>query len=122
MKSNPKGSSDASLQNINMISSGTRIKGDIEAEGDIRMDGSLEGNIITKGRLVIGSSGQIRGEIDCSNVEISGKLDGKIVARELLSLKSTAVVSGEIHAPKLSVEPGAIFTGTCRMGSKDQLS
>ncbi|MBN2773848.1 MAG: polymer-forming cytoskeletal protein [Prolixibacteraceae bacterium] len=105
-------------QNINLISSGTKITGDIVAEGDIRIDGELKGNVKAKGRLVVGASGKIEGEIVCNNIEISGQVKGKIGAKELLSMKSSSKISGEIITGKLSVEPGSVFTGTCTMGNQ----
>lgn len=116
MKMNQKPYPETPSQNINLISTGTKITGDIHSDGDIRIDGYLKGNIKSKGRLVIGSSGSIEGEILCTNIEVSGNFKGKISAAELLTLKSTAVVSGDIVATKLSVEPGSLFTGTCQMG------
>jgi len=109
---------DSETQNINLISKGTKITGDIASEGDIRIDGELKGNIIVKGRLVVGSSGKIDGEIACKNIEVSGEVKGKIKANELLSMKSVSKINGEIVTGKLSVEPGSVFTGTCTMGSQ----
>ncbi|NQU51545.1 MAG: polymer-forming cytoskeletal protein [Bacteroidetes bacterium] len=106
-----------SNQSINIISEGTKIKGDIIANGDIRIDGDLAGNISAQGRLVVGPKGKIEGEIDCNNIEISGYIKGKVTARELLTMKSTSKIEGDISAGKLSVEPGSEFTGTCSMGS-----
>ncbi len=104
-------------QSINIISEGTRIKGDIIASGDIRIDGELTGNISAKGRLVVGPSGKIAGEVNCSNVEVSGYIKGKVHAAELLNMKSTSQIEGDIVAGKLSVEPGSLFSGTCTMGT-----
>ena len=104
-------------QTINIISEGTRIKGDIIASGDIRIDGDLTGNISVKGKLVVGPTGKISGEVDCSNVEISGYIKGKVAAAELLNMKSTSQIEGDIIAGKLSVEPGSLFSGTCTMGT-----
>lgn len=103
-------------QTINIISEGTTIKGDIIANGDIRIDGELTGNIRAKGRLVVGPKGKIDGEVDCSNIEISGYVKGKISAGELLNMKATSHIVGDIVASKLSVEPGSVFSGTCSMG------
>jgi cytoskeletal protein CcmA (bactofilin family) len=100
---------------INIISETTKIKGDINATDDIRIDGELNGNISAKGRLVIGPKGKIVGEIDCNNVEISGYIKGKVTANDLLNMKETSKIEGDIVAGKLSVEPGAIFTGSCTM-------
>jgi len=114
---NQKSYPETSSQNINLISTGTKITGDIIAEGDIRIDGYLKGNIKSKGRLVIGTSGSIEGEILCGSIEIAGSFKGKLSSSELLTLKATAVVTGDIITPRLSVEPGSLFTGTCQMGT-----
>ena len=105
-------------QRINLINKGTKIIGDITAEGDIRIDGELKGNIKAKGRLVVGTSGVIEGEISCSNIEISGELKGKVHATQMLTMKSTSKISGDVTSTKLTVEPGAVFTGTCKMGNE----
>lgn len=102
-------------QSINIISESTVIKGDIIANGDIRIDGELSGNISAKGKLVVGPRGKIEGEIVCNNVEVSGFIKGKVTANELLNMKSTSKIEGDIIAGKLSVEPGSLFTGTCTM-------
>ncbi len=102
----------------NMIEAGTQITGEIKTNGDIRFNGKLIGNIITKGKLIVGPSGVIVGDINCKNSEIAGKVDGKILVSELLSLKKSAKVHGEIITNKISIEPGAIFTGSCDMDNK----
>ncbi len=107
-------------ESINIINEGTRITGDIDANGDIRIDGELKGNINAKGRLVIGPKGSVEGEIICKNIEVSGSLKGKIKVFELLTMKSTSRIDGEIFVKKLSVEPGALFTGSCIMGETDE--
>jgi cytoskeletal protein CcmA (bactofilin family) len=99
----------------NMIGPGTKIIGNIETNGDIRIDGIIEGNIVSKGKVVVGSNGQVKGEVQCVNAEFSGVLNGKINVTELLSLKSTSKISGDMKSGKLSIEPGALFTGTCTM-------
>ena len=102
----------------NMIGQGTKIVGDIETNGDIRIDGQIEGNINSKGKVVIGSNGLIKGEVFCSNAELAGALNGKINVSELLSLKASSKINGDIKTGKLNIEPGAIFTGTCNMGNQ----
>lgn len=108
---------EGSNSSINIISEGTKIKGDIIAKGDIRIDGELFGNISAQGRLVVGPNGKIEGKIDCNNIEVSGYIKGKVGAKELLNMKSTSKIEGDISAGKLSVEPGSEFTGTCTMGA-----
>ena len=108
---------DTLNQAINIISEGTSIKGDVVTSGDIRIDGTLVGNIEAKGKLVIGPKGKVEGEIICNNVELSGLIKGKIVVHELFNMKSSAQIIGDIIVGKLSIEPGSIFTGNCSMGS-----
>ena len=100
----------------NMIKAGTEIKGDIKCSGDIRIDGSLIGSLQTEGRLVVGESGRIEGNIRCKNADLSGTIRAKINAQELLSLKAACNLEGEISTNKLHIEPGANFTGNCQMG------
>ncbi len=106
----------------NIIGKNTSIVGDIISEGDFRIDGKVEGTVKTKGRVVIGKSGTIKGKIECNNAEIEGKFSGNLIAYSLLTLKSTAKISGEMAINKLSVEPGAEFNATCSMkGSVKEL-
>ena len=104
---------------INLISSGTEITGDVNCNGDIRIDGTLNGNLNTKGKVVIGETGRAQGEVTCKNADISGKIEGKIIVSELLSLKPSSLISGDIVTNKLAIEPGAKFTGNCNMKGTD---
>lgn len=103
---------------INLIGTGTEITGDINSNGDIRIDGSLTGNLKTAGKVVIGETGKVSGEIDCKNSEVLGEVHGKIKVSELLSLKATAKIFGDILTKKLAIEPGSKFTGNCKMGEE----
>lgn len=100
---------------INRIAEGTKIKGDIESQVDFRLDGELIGNFSSGGKLVIGETGKIVGNITCKNLDIEGYYEGKVEVQELLSVKSKAVIRGEVTVGKLSVEPGAEFTAVCKM-------
>lgn len=102
---------------INIIRKGTEIKGDVTCAGDIRIDGILNGTLNSQGKVVVGQSGIIEGEVICKNADISGKIKASIIVKELLQLKTTANITGDINTNKLSIEPGANFTGTCNMGS-----
>ncbi len=101
---------------INIIASGTQLTGDIKANGDFRIDGALKGTISVKGKLVVGPTGTIDGEIDCQNADVLGEIKGRINVSELLSLKSTAKLNCDIVTSKISIEPEALFTGNCSMG------
>jgi len=102
---------------INIIRKGTEIKGDVTCAGDIRIDGILNGTLTSEGKVVVGQSGTIEGEVICKNADISGNIKANIVVKELLQLKASANIAGNINTSKLSIEPGANFTGTCNMGS-----
>lgn len=104
---------------INLISVGTDITGDIRSTGDIRIDGALKGNLNTKGKVVIGPTGKVQGEIECKNSEVSGVIEGKINVSQLLNLKASSKIVGDIITAKLSIEPGALFTGHCSMKDGD---
>lgn len=105
------------LGKTNRIVEGTVIKGDIISPADFRLDGALEGNFKSSGKLVIGPAGSVIGTITALNTDIEGKFEGKLEVEDLLTLKATATVSGEVICGKLAVEPGANFTSTCNMKS-----
>lgn len=100
-----------------LISSGTTIKGDISSNADLRIDGTIIGNITSSAKIVIGSSGVVEGDIFGNNADIVGKSSGTIKVKELLQLRGDCVVNGNIYAGKLQVEPTATFNGQCHMGA-----
>jgi cytoskeletal protein CcmA (bactofilin family) len=104
---------------VNLISQGTEITGDVKSTGDVRIDGVLNGNMVTKGKVVIGPTGRVKGEVECKNSEVSGLIEGKITVTQLLILKASSKINGTIVTDKLSIEPGAIFTGNCSMKDGD---
>lgn len=110
------------LQTINILGPGAVVKGDIHVNGDFRIDGTLNGTIQCKGKIVVGPTGRIEGEIQCQNADFSGEVTATVKVSELLTLKETARFSGDITTGKLAIEPGAKFSGTCTMehpGAKD---
>lgn len=104
---------------VNLLCEGTMIVGDIKTKNDIRIDGILKGKIITSGRLVVGSTAKIEGNIDCANVDVLGVVLGDIQASGIVSLKAQAKLIGNIISTQLSIEPGVIFNGNCQMQRKD---
>ncbi len=107
-------SSDGS--SVNLLAAGTSIVGDVKSNGDFRIDGTLKGTLSVKGKLVVGPSGHVEGEIECQNADVSGEIRGKINVSELLMLRASAKINGDIFTGKISIEPDAQFTGTCSMG------
>jgi len=110
------------MPTINILGPGAVVKGEIQVNGDFRIDGTLDGNIQCKGKIVVGATGKIDGEIQCQNADFSGEVKATVKVTELLTLKETARFSGDITTGKLAIEPGAKFSGTCSMdpgGSKE---
>ncbi len=103
------------LGKTNRIVEGTLLNGNISSPADFRLDGQLTGNFNSKGKLVIGPAGMIKGDIVCKNADIEGRFEGKIQVLETLNIKAKAIIRGEVVCGKLSVEPGAEFSATCVM-------
>ncbi len=110
------GRQESSGSSINLIGTGTTIEGDIRSNGDLRIDGTVHGNVFSKAKVVVGGTGLVEGDISCQNADISGSVKGKSTINELLFLKATSKMNGDIVTGKLIVEVGASFTGSCNMG------
>lgn len=100
-----------------LIGAGTVITGNIEASGDIRIDGILKGNLFAKAKVIIGPDSIIEGDIIGQQADILGRVEGRIQVNDLLYLRGKAVILGDIHAVKLLIEPTVNFNGQCRMGA-----
>jgi cytoskeletal protein CcmA (bactofilin family) len=111
-------SSTSSSNSINALVSGTTIEGKVKASNDFRIDGTLIGTLECKGKVIIGPSGVVDGEINCINALIEGKFDGNLRVKELLSVKDSAKITGEIVTDKLLVQSGAVFNVKCQMGGQ----
>lgn len=107
----------ASSASVNTLVQGTKVVGDIEADNDIRIDGTLDGHLRCTAKVIIGSTGAIKGEVSCANAIIEGRFEGKLRVNEVLNVKETAHVVGDIKTDKLIVHSGAVFNVTCAMGS-----
>lgn len=107
-----------SSSTINTLVEGTTVSGNIETQGDLRIDGTITGTINCGGKLIIGASGFIDGEVVTHNAVIEGKFNGNLDVHEVLDVRETATVTGEIKTGKLLVQNGATFTGNCDMGHR----
>jgi len=103
---------------INIISKGTEIHGDIISQGDMRIEGTVNGALSCKSRVVIGDSGEVKGNIVANDAVISGKVIGNVMVNESLFLKSSAKIFGDLVVGKIIVENGAEFNGSCKMNSE----
>jgi cytoskeletal protein CcmA (bactofilin family) len=98
-----------------LIGAGTSMKGDITSNGDLRIDGTLVGNINCSAKVVIGANGVVQGDVVGGQADIMGKVTGTIKVKDLLQLKGGSIVNGNIQAAKLQIEPTANFNGECHM-------
>jgi cytoskeletal protein CcmA (bactofilin family) len=101
---------------VNIIGQGTVIEGGLKAKSDVRISGKVIGNVNVDGKTVVTPEGVVEGEVRSTHADIAGKVDGEVFVSERLVLKNSAVVEGNIHTPKLVIEDGATFSGTCDMG------
>jgi cytoskeletal protein CcmA (bactofilin family) len=118
---NAKSKSDAvigSSTGNTLIGAGTTIKGDLVSNGDVRIDGTLIGNITGSAKVLIGQDGVVQGDIEGQQADVQGKVTGKLQIKELLNLRGDAIVRGNIHAGKLQIEPSVTFNGQCHMGKE----
>ncbi|HEV8284145.1 MAG TPA: polymer-forming cytoskeletal protein [Chitinophagaceae bacterium] len=102
-----------------LIGAGTTLKGDINSNSDLRIDGTIIGNVSSSAKIVIGASGSIEGDISGNQADIVGKVSGNIRTKDLLQLRGDCIVNGNVYAGKLQIEPTAIFNGQCHMGNTE---
>lgn len=101
-----------------LISPGTSLKGDVKSENDLRIDGTIHGNVYSSAKIIVGPSGYVEGNIEGAHADITGKVTGNIAVKELLQLRGECHVNGNIAAAKLQVDPTAVFNGKCQMGAQ----
>ncbi len=114
---NPSSNEKQISSSATLISSGTTLKGDVISENDLRIDGTIKGNVKCSSKIIIGASGFVDGNIEGVQADINGKVQGHIIVNELLQLKGESKVTGNITAAKLQIEPTATFNGQCQMGA-----
>ena len=105
-----------SVQDSNILAKGTIIKGTFKSSEDLRLDGTIVGDVISEKRLVMGQSGKIEGKVFCAESAIKGRIEGELSVKGLLHLLSTAFLTGKIKAKKMIVEEGASYNGECLIG------
>ena len=110
-----KSEPNVNVNSISRISTGTVIKGEILSPYDIRIDGTFEGKVQTRGRVVVGETANVKGDIVCENIDLWGKVEGNVFVKDTLALMEGCVVNGNLHIRRLSVELGSTFNGNCRM-------
>ncbi len=112
----------ASSHSLNSLVQGTAVEGKIKATNDIRIDGSIKGDLVCDAKVIIGPSGVIEGTIRCQNAVIEGQFNGILTVSELLNIRETAKVTGEVSYGKLIVQSGAVISGTYKVAGENSHS
>ncbi len=106
---------DSHSEDVSIISGGVKLEGNLFSEGNVRIDGTVVGNVSVNGSLTIGENAQMQGEIKASSITMGGKIEGKVIATEILRLESKSVLKGDLITRKLIIEEGAVFEGNSKM-------
>ena len=112
--SNKKSSASGSVS-INSLVKDCIVNGNVTSTLDIRIDGTIKGNLKCKAKVVIGEAGKVEGDIHCQNALIEGTVTGNIKCQLLLDVREKASIEGDIECSKLLIEDGAYFNGNCKM-------
>lgn len=104
------------ISSATLISEGTTLNGDLKSNNDLRIDGSIIGNVFCSSKIILGPAGYVEGNIESQQADITGRVQGNVQVKELLQLRGQCSVLGNIHAAKLQIDPTATFNGQCQMG------
>lgn len=119
---NPVKRTSDSAHEHNRIVEGAVFEGSIQSPVDIRVDGMIKGNVRIQGKLVVGPTGSVEGEVMAAEASIAGKVRGSLEVKGLTTLAQTAQVQAELYTGQISIEAGAQFSGNCHMGPKEPIS
>jgi cytoskeletal protein CcmA (bactofilin family) len=97
--------------NGSVLGRSTRVRGRIHGDGDLRIEGAVEGDVSVTGELVIEEGAEIKGNVDAAVVTIGGGLTGDVSTRGTIVVRASAKVSGNLGGPDVSLEEGADFSG-----------
>lgn len=96
-------------------------RGELEGSGDYLVHGTVQGNCVLEGTLVLTATGRWRGDISATNVVIAGEVEGNVTALEKLELKQGARIRGDIASPVIAIAAGSVYEGQIRMRRKSQV-
>lgn len=112
-------SANIAAGSVTTIAQGTTLNGDVECDTDMRIDGNVIGNVICKGKVVLGSSAIVQGDLTTANADVFGTVNGDVKTDDLTCLKAASTVNGNINTGRLQIEANAVFNGQCKMTSGD---
>lgn len=101
---------------ISIVGPGTRVIGDVETEGTVRIEGSVEGTVRAGKAVVIGKEGMVEGDVRAHDAVVAGRVVGTVVAESRLELQASGSIQGDVYAQRLHLEEGASLNGSVQMG------
>lgn len=101
---------------ISIVGPGMRVVGDLDTEGTVRIEGSVEGTVRAGKAVVVGKEGEIDGDVRTQDAVVAGRIVGTVIAESRLELQATSRIDGEVFARKLQLEEGAVLNGAVKMG------
>ncbi|MGE5432885.1 MAG: bactofilin family protein [Syntrophomonadaceae bacterium] len=111
-----------SIEEVSIISKGVNIEGKFVSQGNVRIDGIVNGDIFVTGNLTLGECSEVHGEVRAENLTLSGKVTGAVSVAEKVILEARSYLKGDLVARILVVEPGAFFDGKCSMAEAEGTS
>ena len=115
MKNNNMEQVIVDVNDVSHVSSGSILKGEISSLNDLRIDGTVEGKVFSKGKIVVGENAKVTGTLVCGNLDLGGRMEGDVYVREFMSLKGTASIDGNVNVNSFQVEIGGRINGNFHM-------
>ena len=112
-------SDNQNVNEVSRVSAHSYYKGNFYSDNDIRIDGTFEGDILTKGKAVVGEKARVIGTVICASLDVWGNIKGDVYVKDTLSLKATSTVEGNMYYTRLQLEIGANFEGMCKRVAED---
>lgn len=104
------------------VDAGTRFRGELEFETTFRVEGKVEGSVVSSGTLVIGEGGEVDGDVRVGQLFVSGVVRGSVKASRRIQLCAQGKAFADLETPSLVIEDGAIFDGRCSMTQEAEAS
>jgi cytoskeletal protein CcmA (bactofilin family) len=120
--STPAASTPSAGREMNIISKGTNIQGDVICDGDLRIDGEVKGTIRSRSKIMVGPDGYVNGDIECVHAEVLGRVKGTLKVQDHLNLRGNARMEGDVLTTHFEMEPSVKFNGKCTMQDKVELA
>jgi len=113
---------DGESEELTIISHGVKLEGKISCSGSIRVDGIVQGDVISESNVTVGEQGEILGQVNGQSITLGGKVSGMVNAKEKVTLEAKANLKGDIFTKILVIEAGARFDGKSNMGESKETS